>query len=798
MLRNYLKIAFRNLFRHKVYSLINILGLAIGMVVCLLVFLFVNHELNFDSIHSKADHIYRLNEVQTFGAVSAQNVALSMPLMGETIKEDFPEVEEFTRFRGFGKGLYKTGDQELFIEKTAGVDSTFLQLFDFELLEGDRNAVLTEPFSVVLTESTARNFFGNENPIGKTLTSESDRVLKVTGLMKDVPENSHLQFDALISLTTITADTSARYMRRWGSNFLVTYFLMKPNVDIEKMEERFPDYLLKYMDEDVLDYYELYLQPFKEVHLASVDVTHDYHNYKKFDRKYVNLFIVLGLFVLAIASINFMNLSTARVMHRVKEVGVRKTVGASRMQLVGQFLGESVVLSVIALVIAVFAAEFLVDLLNSVSDRNLELNVLSKPLLLFGLLLLGLLTGLISGILPSLLLSAYKPVQAIQQQGKKLTGNKFNFRSSLVVLQFAIAIGLIVGTFIVMQQYDFMKNLDTGFDREQVLIIDMNRRVNENYETLRERFLTSPDILNVTASGQRLGNNLHQTSCRYESEEGVQSGSSSWVNVDHNYLSFYGIEMLDGREFSKEKGTDLNNTYILNETLAEELGWEDPVGKRFSMGGGDDELGNVIGLAKDFNYNSLHHKVEPLFICWKDWGFDEISVRLNADKIQSAIQHLQTEWKSVIGSRPLEYEFLDEHFAMLYQSEKQVSQVVPMLAFLAIFIACLGLFGLATISTEQRIKEIGVRKVLGASTGQLVMLLSKDFTKLVLIAFAITTPLTWYMMKQWLSSFAYQVGIQWAVFMVAGLLAFLVAWLTISFKSIQAARSNPVEALKYE
>ncbi|MEZ4954782.1 MAG: ABC transporter permease [Saprospiraceae bacterium] len=800
MFQNYLKIALRNLLRNKLYTSINILGLSIGMLVCLLIFLFVSHELSFDRFHSNSENIYRLNEVQTFGNITPQKVALSMPLMGETMKSDFPEVEDFTRFHNFGQSLYKAADKEMFIESVIGVDSSFLNMFDFPWIEGDRENALKEPFCVVLTESVAHNFFGDDNPIGQTITDEDGDGLKVTGLIKDTPENSHLQFDALVSLTSITADTTNQWMRRWGSNFLVTYLQLSPNADVASMEKRFPDYLVKYMDEKALEIYQLYLQPFRDVHLASTEVTHDYQNYKKFDRKYVNLFIVLGLFVLAIACINFMNLSTARSLHRAKEVGVRKTIGASKGQLIWQFLGESVILSVIALVIAVLFGEMLVKLVNNLADRQLELHIFTKPILLFGLLSISIIVGLLSGILPAAILSAINPLQAIRQKASKLAGANFNFRSGLVLLQFAIAIGLIVSTFIVIQQYQYMKNLDTGFDREQVLLIPMNREVNEKYETLRERFSADPGILDITASRQRLGNNLHQTGCTYETPEGgVKNNSSSWVNVDHNYLSFYDIEILKGRGFSKEMGTDLNNAYVINEALAENLGWDDPIGKKFTIGSNEEQgFGTIIGVAKNFNYNSLHHKVEPLFLCWRDWGFSEISVRLDAQNIESAISHLQQEWAGVMGNRPLEFEFLDDHFAHLYRSEQQVSQVVSLLAFLAIFVACLGLFGLATIATEQRIKEIGIRKVLGATTVGLVNLLSKDFLKLVLISLVIACPLAYYFMEQWLMDFAFRIHIQWWVFAVAGVVAAGVAYLTVGFQSVKAALMNPVESLRSE
>lgn len=798
MLRNYLNVALRNLWKNKTYTFINIFGLAVGMAICLLVFLFVNNEKSFDQWHERADQIYRLNEVQQFGESSTQKVALSMPLMGETLQEEFPEIINFTRFYGQGRELHRAGEQEMFIDKTVAVDSTFLQLFNFKLKEGDPQRALVEPFSMVLTEKVARNFFGDANPIGKVLSDEGQHALKITGVMEDIPKNSHLQFDALISISSITSDTTNTWMRRWGSNFLTTYLVLQPGTNIKQLEAKFPDYLLRHMDEDVLDYLQLFLQPLTEVHLGSTDITHDYHNYRKYDKGYVSLFVMLGLFVLFIASINFMNLSTARSMQRAKEVGVRKTIGAQRKQLISQFLAESTLLAFIAMLIAVFLAEALVGTLNLVANRELTLALWQRPGWILGVLGIGLFVGLFSGIYPALVLSGFRPLQAIGKQKERRTGGKINLRSALVVIQFAIAIGLIIGTVVVSQQHQYMRNLDPGFDKEQTLLIGMNREINDKYELIKAEFLNSPNVLDVTASGQRLGNNLHQTSLSYESDQGIESGSSSFLNVDYNYLSFYGLELLDGRAFSKEQGTDMGNAYIVNETLAKELGWENPVGKKMKMGGPDGQMGQVIGVVKDFNYNSLHHKIEPLFISLQGWRHDEISVRIKGGEITNTIQGLEAKWKSLISNRPFEYSFLDEHFATLYESEMQVSQVVTILASLAIFIACLGLFGLATIITEQRTKEIGVRKILGASVGELVLLLSKDFTRLVIVAFLLTVPMAWWFLQDWLADFAYRIHLQWWVFALAGLTALLIAWLTISFKSIYAAKANPVEALRCE
>lgn len=790
MFKNYLKIAFRNLWKQKVYSFINILGLAVGLAACLLIYLFISNEMSFDRFHQKGKRIYRLNEVQSFEGISPQHVALSMYPMGPALQETYPEIADFVRFVNGGTVL-RNDPKQIIVEKTFWTDPAFFSIFDFALRRGDRATALNEPNSAVLTEETAHKLFGTDDVIGKSFL-QGERQLKVTGVLENLPKTSHLQFDALFSLITIE-DERAR--TNWGSNWLVTYLLLAPGADTRKLEQAFPQFLEKNMGEGK-KFYELYLQPLHEVHLGSMNVTHDYHNWQKFDGKYIFVFSLLAVFVLLIAAINFMNLSTARSSSRSKEVGVRKSVGAHRLQLARQFLGESVILAFIALAVAVLLAEVALPLLNTISRRSLELNLFSDPALLPGMIGFTFLLGLVAGIYPALFLSSFQAVEVLKDK-TPASGRKVMLRNVLVVAQFAIAIALIVGTALTVQQFRFMKDRNPGFQRDQIVLLKMNGTSNNKYDLLKEEFLRNPAVLAVTASGQRLGNNIHQNSARTRGGSAEIRLSPSHLHVKRNFIEFYGLEIVAGRAFSDEIPTDKRFAYIVNEALVKDLGWDDPIGKQFGVSW-EDTLGTVIGVVKDFNFNSLHHKIQPLYISSQDWGYDEMSVKISPQNYAAALGHLEKVWNEHVPDRPFQYIFLDEHFETLYLADRQVSQIVGVIAGLAILTACLGLFGLAAITTEQRTKEIGIRKVLGASLLNLITLLAKNFVRLVLLAFLIAAPVGYFIMQNWLQNFVYRIAIDWWVFLFAGGIALVIALATVSTHALKAALANPVEALRYE
>ncbi|MEM6844504.1 MAG: ABC transporter permease [Bacteroidota bacterium] len=798
MIKNYLKIALRNLGRYKVYSFINVLSLAIGMAACLVIFLFISDELSFDAFHQQKEQIYRLDEVQSFPGMSPQNVALSMPGMGPNLLNDMPEVTNFTRFWIWGDLLYERDDLQLVIDRTAVVDSTFLEIFDFELLQGDPSTVLDKPNSIVLTETTAQKLFNDDEALGKQLVIGDDNYA-VTGILADVPENSHLQYEALISINTVTRERP-EFNDQWGSNFMVTYLVLAPQTDIEQLEGKFPKFLESHMSEEATTYYTLFLQKLSDVHLGSMNIEHDYQNYRKFDGSYIQTFSILAFFVLIIASINFMNLSVARSTTRSKEVGIRKSIGALKQQLVGQFLGEAVLLTLIALVLSLLIAAAFIPYLNSISNRSLSLLTIFDHIeVIVGVLIVACLVGVLSGSYPALFLSSFQPAKVLKGKLESLN-QKSLLRSGLVVVQFATAIALIVGTVLATQQLNFMKSKDIGFNKEQMMLIPMNNEANEQYETLRNELLAHAGVAGVTASGQRIGNNFHQTGGKVKTDTSIHELTISQVNVDYDYLDVYGIQVKEGRSFSREYADDAGFSFIINESLAKELGLEDPVGAQFGFSFYDnDTLGTIVGMTHDFNYNSLHHSVNTLAIHVNpESGFSELSVKVRPDNLNETIAAVQGTWETLIPNRPFEYSFLDEHFEELYQTDEQMSKVVSVIAGLAIIIACLGLFGLASIATEQRTKEIGIRKVLGASLVELLVVLSKNFIGLILIAFLISVPVTYYLLQGWLEGFAFRISIGWWVFIFAGFLSLLVALVTVSFQTTRAALANPVDALRSE
>jgi putative ABC transport system permease protein len=799
MFHNYFKTAWRNLWKNKIYSTINIVGLAIGMAACIVILLFVFYEKSFDNLHTK--NLYRLNEVQKFpGMVSSQKVALSMFPMGPTLKKEFPEIKNFTRIHWTNKYQMTYGEKRIYFSESFFVDSTFLQLFDFKLIKGNRKTVLQKPNSVVLTEASAEKLFGKENPMGKTITHYGGDTTSfiVTGILQNVPQNSQLQFDALYSFSSIYQPWM---FTNWGGNWLDTYFELTPNTNVAELEKKFPAYLKKYMSQnDNWKNYELFLLPLKDVHAGATDIGLDYLNYQKFDKNYTNIFFAIALIVLLIACINFMNLSTARSAERAKEVGIRKSVGAHRWQLSMQFISESVILSLIALVLAIILVELCLPYVNNLSQRHLTLPLFSNVLVFLFVVVGTLIIGILSGLYPAAYLSAFQAVKVLK--GSVQTGkNKSLLRNTLVVTQFASAIFLMIATIFAMKQLRYMQGCDTGFSRDQVVTIPLNEITFRKYDVIKQELLQNTLVSAVTGAQDVLGSHLDQSGIQFIGDGPRRDLTSTRLIVDHDYLTLYKISLLMGRNFSNEPSEN-GKEYIINEALAKELLKDNPkkqmswlLGKNF----GFDSLGKIIGIAKDFNFNSLHYKVETMFMFnQKDWGFSNISVKINGTRAKDAIAYIQSVWQKNCPDVPFEYQFLDDHFAEVYQADSQVSSIVGILAALAIIISCLGLFGLASHAAERRVKEVGIRKVLGASVQNIVAMLSKDFLKYVFIAALIALPLAWFSVHKWLQDYAYRVDISWWIFLLAVLVAMLIALITISFQAIKAAVANPVKSLRTE
>jgi putative ABC transport system permease protein len=780
------------------YSFLNIFGLAIGIAACIVILLFVFYENSFDSMHHR--NIYRLNEVVKFPdtRTSEKSGGTAYP-MGPTLKDEFPELLNYIRVDGNDQYEMTYGEKRVFFSQTYFVDTSFLRMFDFPLLKGDRQTALQKPNSIVLTESAARELFGSADPIGKTVSHfDQDTLLfTVTGILKDAPGNSQLQFDALQSLNTI-------YKPEWMTrgHGVTTYLELAPNTNVAALEKKFPAYLKKYrMFGDQHLNYELFLLPLKDIHANAVDISDENVNFQKFDKRYTYILIVIGLLVLLIACINFMNLSTARSAERGKEVGIRKSIGASRPQLGIQFLGESVLLTLIALVIALGLVTLVLPYIDKLSGRDLSPLLFVHPGLLVAVFIGTVLLGVLSGLYPAVYLSSFQPVKVLKGGGD--TGkNKSTFRNILVVGQFASAIFLVIATIFVFRQLNYMEKQDPGFDRDQVVTIPLHGINSRKFILLKEELLANPLVTGVTGAFDQLGSPMATLGFGFWPGNGpMRELFTPGLFVDPDYVSLYKIQLVVGRNFTGEKSANWRE-WLVNETLAKELLKDHPgmplswlLGKHF----GGDTTGSIIGVVKDFNFNSLHYKIEPLFLMNQTIGFlSTMSVKISGRQASQAISFIQSAWKQVFPEYPFNYQFLDDHFKELYRTDAQISQIVAIMAGLAILISCLGLFGLASFSTEKRTKEIGIRKILGASVKDVVFLLSKHFIGLVLIANLIAWPLAWLALHRWIRDYAYRVAISWWVFVLAGLAALLIALATVSLRTIKAALSNPVKALRSE
>jgi putative ABC transport system permease protein len=653
----------------------------------------------------------------------------------------------------------------------------------------------------VLTESAARKLFGTVDPIGKTVShyGEDTLLFTVTGILKDVPANSQFQFDALQSFNTAYKPDWAHRSREDGSGN--TYLELAPHTDVAALEKKFPAYLKKHNIGGKDIQYDLFLLSLRDVHANAADILYDDINFQKFDKRYTHIFMALGLLVLLIASINFMNLSTARSAERAKEVGIRKTIGALRTQLSIQFVGESVLLTLIALAIALGLVSVALPYIDKLSGRDLSPIFFLHPELQVALLIGTILLGVLSGLYPAIYLSAFQPVKVLKGGGD--TGKtKSRFRNILVVGQFASATFLIIATILVFRQLNYMENQDPGFDRDQLVTIPLHGITAGKYALMKEELSASPLVTGVTGAQEQLGGPLTTLGFGFwPGNKPMRVLFTTGLFVDPDYLSVYKIRMAAGRNFSREKSA-FRKEFIINEMLARELLKDQPgapldwlIGKHL----GDDTLCRIVGISKDFNFNSLHYKIEPLFLV--DQGassFSTLSVKINGRQARQAIALIESTWKKVLPEYPFEYQFLDDHFRQLYKTDTQVSQMVAIMAGLAIVISCLGLFGLASFSTEKRTKEIGIRKILGASVEDLVFLLSKHFIRPVLIANLIAWPLAWWALHRWIQGYAYRVPISWWVFVLAGATALLIALATVSFLTVRAARNNPVKSLRTE
>lgn len=794
MLKNYLRVAFRNLWRHKGFSLLNILGLTIGMSACFLIFLYVKFELSYDDFHSKANRIYRVvTDINNPSEVLHFSVAA--PAMPVAAKRDFPEIEKQVRFRPANMLVRRGASVQIQDDKAAIADSTFFEVFDFPLLEGDPATALRDPYNIVLSESAAKKYFGSVDPMGQQLLLTGDsHPGKVTGVMKDMPENTELKADMLVAMNTGADDSTND--QNWGGFGDFTYFLLKPNTRAQALQKKFPAFLERHIGKMMKEGNQTYtyiLEPLKDVYLKSTR-----GGTAKGSMTNVIVFSIVGIFILLIAGINFINLTTARSTERAREVGIRKVIGAERGQLTGQFLGESVILCLIAFVLSVGVCAALLPSFNFLAGKTIRTGIFNHPAYILSLLGIGIGIGLLAGIYPALVLSSFQPIVVLK--GRFATGTRgLLLRKGLVITQFTISIGLIVATLLVGFQLNYMRSQDLGFNKDQELVLDTHG--DNHRDALKADLRGLPGVESVAMSSGTPGSGAMNAYSVIQNQKGeMQICAPDLFFVDFDYIPQYQLKLLAGRAFSRAFGADTTQAMVINEAAVRMLGYhrpQDAIGRDFSQWG---RKGKIIGVVKDFHYSSLQEVIRPLSLRIEPGGCDEISVKVSTANLKGTIAAIERAWHTAIPYRPFSYFFVDEMFDRQYRSEDRFGKLFLYFSALAIFISCLGLLGLASYSTLQRTKEIGVRKVLGASVGGIVGLLSKDFLWLVAIAFLIATPVSFVLMKGWLDGFYYRVNIYsaWWIFVLAGLGALAIALFTISFQAIRAATTNPVTSLRSE
>ncbi|HEU0064535.1 MAG TPA: ABC transporter permease [Flavisolibacter sp.] len=810
MFRSYLKVAIRNLWKNKIFSFINIAGLATGLGCFLLISLYVLDELSYDRYNKNAERIYRINADIRFGG-SDLVLPVTSDMMGATLKKDYPQVEEFTRiYTSNGNKLIRKGNEFINEYNVAHVDSTFFDIFTVTQLYGNLHTALNEPNTVVLTASAAKKYFGTIDVLGKSIETNDDKhpVYKITGVIRDIPHNSHFNLDFFFSMKNVDYD--------WGkflSHNFHTYLLLKKGTDYKAFEKKFDQYIDKYVLPQAKQYMNINsMEEFKkagnrlEYSLIPLAKIHLYSD-RQFELsphgniQYVYIFSAVALFILLIACVNFMNLTTARSSGRAKEVGIRKVLGTERKNLISQFLTESILMAVFSLFLALGITFLVLPVFNEIAAKSMHIGSLFSSLILPLIIVLPFIVGVLAGSYPAFFLSSFRPIEVLK--GKFKIGVKSGgLRNTLVVFQFFTSIFLIISTIVIYKQLHYIQTTSLGYNKDQILVVDNVYALKNNSKAFKNEVLKLPGVQNGTLSSFLPVSNSSRNDNTFSKDAviDVKNGfdMQNWT-IDQDYLNTMGIRLIKGRNFSKDFGND-TNAIIINETAARILGYDDPVGKQaycMVKGPGQIQPFTIIGVVKNFNFESLRQSAGPLaFFLGNSTG--SASFKITTKNIPALIKNIEGKWKDMASGMPFSYRFLDDSFNEMYRDEMRVGKIALIFSILAILIACLGLFGLATFVAELRTKEIGIRKVLGASVQTIVTLLSKDFLRLVCISFLLAAPFGWYLMNKWLQDFVYRINISWWIIPSAGIAALIIALVTVSFQAIRAAFTNPVKNLRAE
>ena len=806
MFKNYLKTAIRNLLRYKGFAIINISSLTIGIIGCLVIGLFVWDEWQYDKEIPGGENVYRIYE-QRKDNDNITYAAISAPAFATFLKRTYPEVDTTTRIlMSVDKFLMEVGEKRNYEEKGWFVESSFFEMFSLKFSKGDPASALIEPRTVVLTEELAKKYFGTEDPVNKTIYIDKDTVT-VKGVLAKLPDHFHLDFRYLVSLPT--SGIPKERMERWTWHQFFTYVKLKPGTNVQQLQDKFQAHMKKEIFPTLTQAGSTFLpffQPLKDIHLKSADFVYD--NAVRGNETYVKALTIIALFVLVIACFNFVNLATARSFRRAKEIGVRKVIGAERKQLIMQFIGETVLLSVLSMLLAIAATFLIVPLLNEFTGKSIQFNPFTNPILGLLILAAGVVIGMIAGIYPALVLSGFQPIKVLKNMKLIGSGGGAWLRQALVVIQFSLSVLLIVSTTIVYRQTQFLNKKDLGFSKEQVVYFQVRGDLERNLEAFKSELKRSPNIVSITSGYGLPGDRYAGDGVKTTGNDGGKERSANVFIGDHDYVKTLGLRVIAGRDFSKEMATDVKEAFIINETAVKEWGFGTPekaIGQPISWNewAPIDTLnpvkkGKVIGVVADFHYKSLHEKVTASVIHVYPQVVFAVALKLKTADIKNTIAHVDNVWSKFVTGYPLDYKFMDETYGAMYKAENKLSELLWIFTVMAIIVGCMGLFGLAAFSAEQRTKELGIRKVLGANAFDIVGLLSKNFLVLVIIASLIAFPIAWWAMNNWLEDFPYRVNISWWVFGIAIIAALAIALLTVSFQAIKAALANPVKSLRTE
>lgn len=819
MLKNYFLTAWRNIVKDKFYTFINVGGLAIGLATAVFILLYIIDELTYDKSHENHERIYRLESHFVINNKDDRFAATQIPL-GPTLKDEYPEIEEFVRFAPAGTMFLTYEDREFQEDSIMLTDSTIFDVFTHPFVSGDPEEALTRPYTMVVTESLARKYFGADNPIGKTLTSLEGDLFEITGVIEDLPGNVHMKFDGLVSAATIIEEMGAeRFNDRSAGSFwnigIYSYVMLAENASIDGIHEKFPEFYDKYMKslgDQINSSFTLMTKPLADVHHNSSDLGYDLPGG---NIKYVYIFFLVAVLILVIASINYMNLATARSAKRSRESGMRKIVGAKRKMLIGQFLIESLVITLIALVISLVLIKLFLPYFNMLANKSLSFSILGSPLLIATIIGVAVVVGLLSGSYPAFYLSSFNPVLVIKGQTDLRGGNGL-LRKILVVFQFAVSVALIIGTMIISAQFRYMRDSDPGFNKENILVMQMrDTTLKKSLEPIKQELLRNPDINGVAYSSGNPGSNISIQVMMIEGDSGtMQERAINNYIIDYDYIDVMGIELLEGRNYDRNMSSDIEKAFIINETAARQFGWVDSLsmtegnyssalGKRFQFGinldGTAARDGEIIGIVKDFHYASMHNMIEPLVLLLnnQDQNFFNANIRISEINRQSTIEYVDEIRQQFNDQYPFQYDFLDENMADYYRSEERIGMLARTFTLLTIIIAAFGLLGLSSFLTQVRTKEVGIRKVMGATAENIMIMFAREFSIWVIVANVIAAPVAFIFLNKWLQSFPYKTDLQVWVFILGLLVSLFIALLTVSLRVIQSASTNPAEAIRY-